>query len=92
MEQRSAAIKFNPSLQVPGSKVASQTIAIPNKNVGSYIISGAALEKSIALEREAQKITKDGNMLSLNDSSMTTIEEDNKLINIDDVEKNEELT
>ena len=92
MEQRSAAIKFNPSLQVPGSKVASQTNAIPNKNIGSYIISGAALEKSIALEREAQKITKDGNMLSLNDSSMTTIEEDNKLINIDDVEKNEELT
>ena len=92
MEQRSAAIKFNPSLQVPGSKVASQTNVIPNKNVGSYIISGAALEKSIALERETQKITKDGNMQSLNDSSMTTIEEDNKLINIYDVEKNEELT
>ena len=92
MEQRSAAIEFKPSSQVPGSKVPLKTNAIPNRNVDSYVISGAAVQKGIALEREASKFTKDGKMISLNDSSTNAIDEDVELINETDEEKNVELT
>lgn len=92
MEQRSQAVKFQTANQAAGSQLPTRTPVVPSNNVGSYVISGAALEKSVALEKEAQKFSKDGRMLSFNDSSTIVTEENGGLISDKDDEKEVVLT
>lgn len=87
MEQRSPAINIKSAGQMVGSRLTPRTAAAPSNNVGSYVISGAALEKGVALEKEAQKLSRDGRMLSFNDSSTNVSDENGGLISDQDEEK-----
>ena len=67
--------------------MTTSTTNLPNNKLGSYVVSGAALQKNVVLEKEARKFGKDGRMLSFTDSTTNETDDNGELIQVVDEEK-----